>query len=156
MKCYLCGFKNDNAAEVKKHYLDFHKVDPNNQFFKKLFNDSQNKVSRTGQCVRCKEFLPTNSFRKRHNFLNHYDAGRSTAAAIAEEKPISISNIGTIKVYKIRFENHSSDYDFLEPEQLVNEFLSKSFNDFVLFHIRDTILKRVIITGLTGSSWRFR
>ena len=33
---------------------------------------------------------------------------------------------------------------------------TKSFNDFVLFHIRDTILKRVIVTGLTGSSWRFR
>ena len=44
MKCYLCGFKNDNVAEVKKHYLDFHKVDPNNRFFKKLFNDSQNNV----------------------------------------------------------------------------------------------------------------
>ena len=28
-----------------------------------------------------------------------------------------------------------------------------SFNDFVLFHIKDTILKRVIITGLSGSSW---
>ena len=33
---------------------------------------------------------------------------------------------------------------------------TKSFNDFVLFHIRDTIIKRVIITGLTGSSWQFR
>ena len=32
---------------------------------------------------------------------------------------------------------------------------TKSFDDFVLFHIRDTILKRVIITELTGSSWRF-
>ena len=30
MKCYLYGFKNDNAAEIKKHYLDFHNVDPNN------------------------------------------------------------------------------------------------------------------------------
>ena len=44
MKCNLCGFKNDNVAEVKKHYLDFHKVDLNNRFFKKLFNDSQNNV----------------------------------------------------------------------------------------------------------------
>ena len=168
-----------------------------------MLNDSQNNVSRTGQCVRCKEFLPTNSFRKLHNFLKHYDASRSTAAAIAEEKPISISNIGPIKVCEIRFQNHTSDYDFFEPEQLVDEFLSnvkriiarsyndslircgfslqnvqpssegfdqhltatrywstdptstKSFNDFVLFNIRDTILKRVIITGLTGSSWRF-
>ena len=201
MKCYLCGFKNDNAAKVKKHYIDFHKVDLNNQFFKSLFNDSQNNFSRTGQCVRCKEFLPTNSYRKRHNFLKHYDAGSSAAAALAEEKPISISKIGPIKVYEIRFENHSPDYDFFEFEQLVDEFLSnvkrriarsandylircdfslqnvqpspegfdqpltatrywstdpistKFFNNFVLFHIRDTILKRIIVTGLTGSSW---
>ena len=98
-------------------------MDPNNQFFKSLFNDSQNNVPRTGQCVRCKEFLPTNSYRKRHNFLKHYDAGRSTNAAIAEEKPISISNIGPIKVYEIRYENRSSDYDFFEPEQLMSFYL---------------------------------
>ena len=142
-----------------------------------------------------------NNARKRHNFLKHYEAGRS--AGFAEEKPISISIMGPIKIYEIRFENHSSDYDFFEPEQLVDDFLcnvkskiarsdsdylircgfslqnvqpspegfdqpltatrywstdpisTKSFNDFVLFHIRDTILKRVIIAGLTGSSWRF-
>ena len=139
MKCYLCGFKNDNAAEVKKHYIDFHKVDPNNQVFKSLFNDLQNNVSCTGRCVRCKEFLPTNSYRKRHNFLKHYDTGRGAAAALAEEKPISISNIGPIKVYEIRYENHSSDYDFFEPEQLVDEFLSnvkrriaRSDNDYLI------------------------
>ena len=85
MKCYLRRFKNDNAVEVKKPYLDFHNVDPNNQFFKRLFDDSQNYVSRAGQCVRFKEFLPTKSSRKRHNFLKHYDAGRNVA--IAEEKP---------------------------------------------------------------------
>ena len=32
---------------------------------------------------------------------------------------------------------------------------SKSFNDFVYFNIRESILKRVIKNGLTGSSWRF-
>ena len=108
MKCYLCAFKNDNAAVVKKHYIDFHKADTNNQFVKSLFNDLQNKVSPTGQC----EFLPTNIYRKCHNFLKHYDAGRGAAAALAEKKPISRSNIRPIKVYEIRYENHSSDYDF--------------------------------------------
>ena len=89
--------------------------------------------------MRCKEFLPTKSFRKRHNFLKHYDAGRSTAGTIAKGKPISISNIGPIKVYEIRFENHSSHYDFFEPEQLVDEFLSnvkrriaRSDNDYLI------------------------
>ena len=76
MKCYLRRFKKDNAEKVKKSYLDFHNVDPNNQFFKRLFDDSQNNVFCAGQCVRCKEFLPTNNSRKCHNFFKHYDAAR--------------------------------------------------------------------------------
>ena len=32
---------------------------------------------------------------------------------------------------------------------------SKSFNDFVLFKSRESILKRVINNGLTGSAWNF-
>ena len=32
---------------------------------------------------------------------------------------------------------------------------TKSFNDFVYFTIRDSILKRVINNGLSGSSWHF-
>ena len=32
---------------------------------------------------------------------------------------------------------------------------TKSFNDFVYFTIRESILKRVINNGLTGSSWHF-
>ena len=32
---------------------------------------------------------------------------------------------------------------------------TKSFNDYVYFTIRESILKRVINNGLTGSSWHF-
>ena len=32
---------------------------------------------------------------------------------------------------------------------------TKSFNDFVFFSIRESILKRVITNGLKGSSWHF-
>ena len=32
---------------------------------------------------------------------------------------------------------------------------TKSFNDFVYFNIRESILKRVINNGLSGSSWHF-
>ena len=32
---------------------------------------------------------------------------------------------------------------------------TKSFNDFVYFNVRESILKRVINSGLTGSSWHF-
>ena len=95
MKFYLCGFKNDNVAEVRKHYLDFHNVDPNNQFFKRLFDESEDNVFRAGQCIRCKQFIPCSSSRKCHNFLRHYEAGKSD---LFEEKPISISNLGPINI----------------------------------------------------------
>lgn len=32
---------------------------------------------------------------------------------------------------------------------------TKSFNDFVYFNVRQSILKRVINNGMSGSSWRF-
>ena len=33
---------------------------------------------------------------------------------------------------------------------------TKSFNDYVFFNIRESILKRVINNGLTGSLWHFK
>ena len=33
---------------------------------------------------------------------------------------------------------------------------TKSFNDYVFFTIRESILKRVINNGLTASSWHFK
>ena len=32
---------------------------------------------------------------------------------------------------------------------------TKSFNDFAFFNMRESVLKRVINNGLTGSSWHF-
>ena len=43
----------------------------------------------------------------------------------------------------------SSRYWSTEPIQ------TKSFNNFVFFNIRSSILKRVINNGMTGSSWHF-
>ena len=43
----------------------------------------------------------------------------------------------------------NSRYWSTEPYQ------TKSFNDFIYFNLRESILKRVINNGLTGSSWHF-
>ena len=201
MKCLVCDFKNNDLEDLKKNYINFHQVDSGNRFFRRLFEEGQNNVFYGGKCVRCKEFLPTAKSKKHHDFMKHYEFGKD--AALPEEKPISIITVRAIKIYEIRFENHSSDYDFFNSEQVVDEFLlnvknriersdrdffircgfslqniqpspegfdqplrssrywsadpiqTKSFNDFVLFTIRDSILKRVINNGLTGSSWHF-
>ena len=50
--------------------------------------------------------------------------------------------------------------DFNEPLKnsrywTTDPIQTKSFNDYVYFTIRESILKRVINNGLTGSSWHF-
>ena len=39
----------------------------------------------------------------------------------------------------------------------INEpFKTKYFNDYVFYSLRENILKRVIVNGMSGSSWQFR
>ena len=197
MKCLLCNFTSNETQKMKDHYIAHHKVDIENQFFKKLFDGKKN-VFYGKKCVRCSEFLPTSRYKNYHDFLKHYESGKN----IIEEKPLLVSNIGSIKKFEINYQAHSQYYDFYNSENLVDEFLfnvknkiqrtdvdfyvkagfsleniqssvddsdlltssrywstepiqTKSFNDFVIFSIRGSILKRVINNGMTGSSWHF-
>ena len=200
MKCLLCNFKTENNEEIKRHYINFHNVDENNDFFKKIFL-VENDVLVGERCGRCNEFLPTLKYKNYHNFLKHYKDGKEN---VSHEMPISIVEIGgNIRKYEIKFSEHSDYYDFFNAEKIVDEFLSnvsskvkrsseyflirggfsienfqpsldnynetlkntkywstepietKSFNEFVYFNIRESILKRIIKNGLSGSSWRF-
>ena len=45
MKCLLCNLQFQTVDELQDHYITFHKVDPEDYLFKKLFNDSKNKVT---------------------------------------------------------------------------------------------------------------
>ena len=54
----------------------------------------------------------------------------------------------------------SAVVDFDEPLKnsrywTTDPIQTNSFNDYVYFTIRESILKRVINNGLTGSSWHF-
>ena len=119
MKCFLCNFKNNDKSHLQNHYLNFHQVDRNNQLYRKLFGEEQNNTFYSKKSLRCNEFLPTTEFKVQHDFLRHYDAGK--IATLVEEKPIAITSIEPIKIYEIRFENHSADYDFFNSEQVVDE-----------------------------------
>ena len=123
MKCLLCNFKNNSLEELKKHYLNHHRVDSGNCFFNKIFaakEKEENNVFHGKKCVRCGEFLPTVRSKLHHDLLKHYELGRETAT---EDKPVTIITVSPIKIYEIRFENHSSDYNFFNSEQVVDEFL---------------------------------
>ena len=200
MKCLLCKFISKSKSEIENHYINFHNVDKENVYFKKLLTKKDDVFSGE-RCSKCNEFIPTAEYKKSHNFLKHYKDGKEL---MSEEKPISIVEIGNnIKKYEINYREHSSFYDFFNSNKVVDDFLSnvrgkirrsneyflircgfsienfqpvldsyseplkdtrywstdpietKSFNDFVYFNVRESILKRVINNGLTGSSWRF-
>ena len=123
MKCLLCNFESNGSDDVKKHYLDFHNVVRNNQFFITLFK-KQNNVFHGKRCLRCNEFLPSSCFKVNLDFLVHGDAGRN----VFEEKPVNYTNFGEIRKYEITFTQHSHDYDFYNTEKLVDDFLLNDKN----------------------------
>ena len=103
---------------MREHYIASHKVDPKNEFFKKSFQEVR-VVFQGKSCVRCQEFLPTSKFEINHDSLKHYENGKN----VIEEKPVDITNIGTIRKSEITFQEPSSIYDFYNSEVLVDEFL---------------------------------
>ena len=88
MKCLLCNLPFETSNELD-HYSNFHKVNPNNYFFKKLFAESKNKILRL-KCFRCNEFVTTKKHKIVHNFLKHYVRGKTKPF---ETKRIEIKDI---------------------------------------------------------------
>lgn len=202
MKCLLCRFTSSDREELNHHYIKYHNVDKDNQFFKKLINQ-KNNVIYGRKCKDCNEFIFSNKIT--HDFLKHYDKGFSGKENVdfSTDKPLKITKIGDIEKYEVTFKEHSSDYDFFDSVAVVENFLNvvrdkmprydfsvliragfsieniqqaldnyteplmqnrywttepiqtKSFNDFVYFKIRESILMRVINNRLSGSSWNF-
>ena len=124
MKCLLCAYlaiKDD----LMKHYINCHRVDTQNYFFKYLF--LTNNKSLCIECCRCNEFLTTKENQRQHNFLEHYDEGKKLPFA---EKPIEIKTIEGLTTYEISYEKHSDYYDFTASESVVDEFLFNVKNRF--------------------------
>ena len=69
--------------------------------------------------MRCNEYLPGSPFKVYNDFLIHYDTGKN----VFEEKPTNYTNFGEILKYEIMFTQHSGNYDFLNVEKLVDEFM---------------------------------
>ena len=75
MKCLLCSSTFQNQEDLLNHYISYHNVDENNWFFQKLFQIKNKSILE--QCVRCKEFVTTEKHKNIHNFLRHYEEGKS-------------------------------------------------------------------------------
>ena len=75
MKCLLCSSKLNDQKELLDHYLSCRSIDENNWFFQKLFQTKNKYLLKN--CVRCNEFLTTKKHKAVHDFLKHYDDGKS-------------------------------------------------------------------------------
>ena len=199
MKCLLCSSVFNVEKDLFEHYVSFHNIDETNWFFKKLFNLKNSKILR--KCLRCDEFILDKKSKADHDFLQHYNEGKSRPF---EDKPLDIKILrSNIIIYSIDFHKHQNDYNFFDSEKCLQDFLDNCkykfkntnvqktikcsfviqnkqdpplphmspildtrywsttpyegayFNDFILFGIRQEILNRVIVNGLSGSSWYF-
>ena len=92
MKCLLCSSTFDNDVDLIEHYESYHKIDPNNTFFQKLFQSSKN-CSIFRKCLRCDGFLTMNDYKKKHDFLKHYNEGEDD---LFEDKPIDIEKTANL------------------------------------------------------------
>ena len=118
MKCLLCSSVFKNQKELLDHYLSYHNIDENNWFFQKLFQ-SDNKAF-LKNCIRCNQFLATRKEKAIHDFLKHYNDGKSIPF---EEKPLDIIRYPALTIYQIEFKKYNSFYPFFNSEKCVEEFL---------------------------------
>ena len=86
MKCLLCSSSFDNEEELLEHYITYHKTDPNNRIFQKLFQSNKN-CSVFHKCLRCDDFLTTSDFKIMHDFLNRYNESYNN---LFEDKSVDI------------------------------------------------------------------
>ena len=118
MKCLLCSSKFKDQKDLLDHYLSYHNIDENNWFFQKLFQ-TKNKTLFTN-CLRCNEFLATEKQKVVHNFLKHYDDGKTIPF---EEKPLDIVRYPALTIYSIEIQKHITFYKFYDSENCVEDFL---------------------------------
>ena len=119
MKCLLCNLLFETSNELKDYYGNFHKVDPNNYFFKKLFAESKNKILCL-KCFRCNEFVTTKKHKIAHNFLKYYVGGKTKPF---ETKRIEIKDNSSLLSYEISCNKHGHLHDVSNADKLVDEFL---------------------------------
>ena len=93
MKCLLCTCQFQNKNSLKSHYRLEHKLNPNNWFFRAIFEEDKEDFF-LRRCCRCDKFLTSRSDEKQHNFLFHYQKGGQIPL---ENRPIIIKTDETIK-----------------------------------------------------------
>ena len=135
MKCFLCDLENNNNKELKNHVIHFHLIDKDNYFLKDLFTkDIENKYS--GRFKECKKDFGSCRKRNKCKVNVHHSMERINYQSVEETDHI------------IDLESRRS--------WLTDVCSYVYFNGYVQEEIRKNFVKRVIINGMTGSSWQLK
>ena len=117
MKCLLCSSQFKDQKDLLNHYVTCHNVDENNWFFQKLFQIKDKSLLR--RCLRCDKFLVTEKQKTVHNFLKHYEDGKTIPF---EENLLDVLILASLTIYLIEFRKHQSFYDFYNSALCVDDF----------------------------------
>ena len=121
MKCILCSLKFDTSFDLEYHYLNFHKVNPDNKFYQNyLLNLKKENKYLFRKCLRCSELLPTTKFKNIHEFIRHYSEGNQE---LPENKPLNIEDNKIFTKYSIDIRKFGEYYDFYNSEKVISDFL---------------------------------
>ena len=77
--------------------------------------------------MRCDDFLTTNEYKVKHDFLKHYDQGQDL---VFEDKPLDIVRNSQILKYEISVNKFSDYYDFENSVEVVDNFLKNVHSKF--------------------------
>ena len=103
------------------------------------------------------------TFKEHSPYYNFFDSGALVDSFLAEVKnlvPRYENNVLIRAGFSIENVQQVFSKDYSDPlvqtrYWTTEAFESKSFNDFISFKIRESILKRVINNNLSGSAWHF-
>ena len=151
-KCNLCQeFVLSNKAEhdFVRHYGSGNKVDQISKPLNVVTLGSIKKIEIT--------------FKEHSSYYDFYDSVALVDGFLAEikdlvpryEKDVLIRAGFSIENVQQVLSNDYSDPLVQTRYWSTEPFQTKSFNDFISFKIRESILKRVINNNLSGSAWHF-
>ena len=69
--------------------------------------------------LRCDCFLTMSDYKKKHDFLKHYNEGEDD---LFEDKPIDIENTANLVKFEITVNKHGECYDFENSRKLLMIF----------------------------------
>ena len=81
------------------------------------------------KCLRCDDILTASDYKKKHNFLKHYNGSEDD---LFEGKPIDFEKVANLLKFEITVNKHGEYYDFENSEEVIDYFFNNVCSRFKL------------------------